>query len=210
MNWHYSRKMPIGKILKMGAWEGGGFIGCVLFSSGASPQLHKAFGINRTEVCELVRLALAKHHAPVSRIAAISLKLLKARCPKLRLVISFADPEQEHVGTIYQAGNWIYLGESTAGLSYRMPDGTLTHNRNLAGPKGFGAGSPTSASQASYSRRLREGLESGAIKKVTTRPKFKYVYPLDSGMRQQLEAIKKPYPKAREAFAVDAPDFQLG
>jgi len=202
--------MPIGKIVKIGVWEGGEFVGCVLYSTGASPQLHKAFGINRMEVCELVRIALAEHRAPVSRITAISLKFLKRRCPKLRLVVSFADPEQGHLGTIYQAGNWGYLGRSTAGIYFRMPDGTVTHNRNLAGPKGFGAGSPTRAAQASYSRRLRDGLESGAIKKVTTRPKFKYVYPLDSGMRQQLEAIKKPYPKAREAFAVDAPDVQLG
>ena len=41
---------------------------------------------------------------------AIALRLLARHSPGLRLVVSYADPAQGHVGTIYQAAGWTYLG----------------------------------------------------------------------------------------------------
>ena len=193
-HWHYSRRMPIGKIVKIGAWESSAFIGCILFSTGASAQLHKAFRVLRNEVCELVRVALAEHCAPVTRIVAVALNKLRGVCPGLRLVVSFADPERGHVGGIYQAGNWIYVGRSSPGLYYRLPDGSLTHNRNLQGPKVFG-GSPAKGIQAQWTAALRADLASGKIKRVVTAPKYKYLMPLDPEMRKQIEPLAKPYPK---------------
>ena len=38
------------------------------------------------------------------------LKQLKKDAPMVRLVVSYADCDQEHLGTIYQATNWIYEG----------------------------------------------------------------------------------------------------
>ena len=111
-NWHYSQTMPIGKLILFGVWENDKYIGAVMYGRGASPQLGSAFGLTQTECCELVRVALTTHEAPVTQIVSLTIKELKKTNPGLRLIISFADPEQSHHGGIYQAGNWIYNGRS--------------------------------------------------------------------------------------------------
>ena len=35
-NWHYSGRMPAGKMVRIGAWEDGAFIGAVIFSQGGN------------------------------------------------------------------------------------------------------------------------------------------------------------------------------
>ncbi len=45
MKWHYSRRMPIGRITKFGVWEGEDFIGAILFARGASPYLGDKYGL---------------------------------------------------------------------------------------------------------------------------------------------------------------------
>ena len=102
-HWHYSKKIPVNKLLKVGVWESGEFIGVIIFGLGASAQLHKQFGLKNTEVCELVRIALKKHQSPVSRMISIAFKFLRKNAPLLRVVVSFADPNEGHHGGIYQA-----------------------------------------------------------------------------------------------------------
>lgn len=199
--------MPIGKLVKVGAWEDDRFVGVVIFSTGASPQLHKMFRVGRMECCELVRVALTNHQTAVSRIVAIALTFLKRHCPSLRLVVSFADPEHGHHGGIYQAGNWTYLGRSTEGLYYRLADGTLTHNRNLQGPKDFMWKSAPGV-QAAWTNRLRAEIAAGAVTPVKTAAKFKYAYALDPAIRAQIAPLAKPYPKrerSRENAAAGPP-----
>jgi len=208
-HWHYSGCMPIGKLVKIGVWEDGGYIGAVLFSTGASPQIHKALGVGRFNMCELVRVALRGHVWEVSKIVAIAVRMLRRLSPGLRVIVSFADPEHGHIGGIYQGGNWVYCGKSTPGLYYRLADGSLTHNRNLQGPKGF-CGKPKDGIQRQYTERLKKGLASGAISKVVTAPKYKYLYPLDTAMRAQIEPLRKPYPKRAGSIDSDAPADQAG
>ncbi|MEO5896887.1 MAG: hypothetical protein ABIS06_14415 [Vicinamibacterales bacterium] len=99
---HYSRTMPVGKAVRVGVWEDGAFIGCVLFSRGNTPHIGRPFDLPQWEVCKLTRVALAEHRTPTSRILAIAVRMLRRHCPGLRLVVSYADPQQQHVGTIYQ------------------------------------------------------------------------------------------------------------
>ena len=32
--WHYSKKIPVGKLVKIGVWEDGKFIGAIIFGDG--------------------------------------------------------------------------------------------------------------------------------------------------------------------------------
>ena len=208
-HWHYSKCMPIGKVVKIGVWEGSKFIGCVMYSTGASAQIHRAYGVSRFEIAELVRVALNSHKSPVSKIVAISIKLLKKTSPKLKVLVSFADPEHDHHGGIYQAGNWVYVGESTPGVYFRLKDGTITHNRNLMGPKGFSG--TTKELQKQYTDRRNKLLDSGEIAKIVTKPKYKYLYPLTDDMRSKIEPLRKPYPKrASVVHTVEQPAYQQG
>ena len=109
-HWHYSRRMPKSKLVTIGAWENGTFIGVVIFGYGATPEIGKPYGLKQTEICELVRVALNKHESPTSRILSIALKMLRKQSEGLRVIVSFADSEQGHHGGIYQATNWIFTG----------------------------------------------------------------------------------------------------
>lgn len=177
-HWHYSKTMPVSKRAHLGVWEDGEFIGAVIFSWGANPNMGKAFGLEMTECVELVRVALKEHQSPVSKIVAASLSKLKKQSPGLRLVVSYADPYHDHVGVIYQAGNWIYSGETAEKFDY-MLDGEILQRRAYTG--------------VNYGK-ARKKLPAGA-QKVKMPPKHRYLYPLDRAMRRQIEPLRKPYPK---------------
>lgn len=180
-NWHYSRCLPAGKLVKVGAWENGKFIGVVLFGRGATPNLGRPYNLGQDECVELVRIALTKHDCPVSRIAALAIKFLRNSNPKLRLIVSFADQSQGHHGGIYQAGNWIYNGCGQPAKFY-MIKGKLTHPRSI-GAKG-----------------LVQNIE-GARKidpratVVNVPGKHRYLMPLDEETRKRILPLARPYPK---------------
>lgn len=122
--WHYTGRVPPGTSVRVGVWERERYIGVVVFSRGPSGHLGSAFGLNITQVCELSRIALDGHETPVTQIVSQALRMLRSHCPGLRLVISFADPARGHLGRIYQAGNWIYLGRTAPSRRYIDPEGT--------------------------------------------------------------------------------------
>ena len=88
------------------------------------------YRLKMTECAELCRVALDKHRTPVTRILAIAIRMLKREMPGLRLLVSYADLNQGHLGKIYQASNWIYVGTTghEAGI---MLNGKLTHRRTI-------------------------------------------------------------------------------
>lgn len=190
--WHYSRSMPAGKMVKVGAWEGSDFIGAVVFSRGANKHLLTPYGLSQTEGCELTRVALRRGHGtPVSRIVAQALRFLKVASPGMRLVVSYADVDEGHHGGIYQAGNWIYeglMGEGT--VSSFIVHGRKMHKKTV------------------HSRGVKQSL--GAVRQqldpnateFRCAGKHKYLMPLDDDMRARVAGLAKPYPKrAKQAMA---------
>ena len=191
-NWHYSRTMPTNKLVKVGAWEGGKFIGVVIFGPGATPTLCMTYDLTQQQCCELVRVALRKDHVtPVSRIVAISIRFLKKSNPGLRLIVSFADMNRGHHGGIYQAGNWVYVG--------------------TGGPKQV----PYLNGQQIHERTLSLLVKSGKVRRSDcdwrpVLPKHKYLMPLDERMRAQIAPLSKPFPKRAGSIVADAPEFHSG
>ena len=57
------------------------------------------------------------------------LKLLKQIQPEIWGIVSFADPNEGHNGTIYKATNAYYLGKSNKATFYRDQKGRLRHPR---------------------------------------------------------------------------------
>lgn len=177
LNWHYSKCLPVGKLVKIGVWENKKFIGCVLFGRGANKGLGSPFGLDQTQVCELVRIALRDHKTPVSRIIMIAIKFLKKSNAGLKLIVSFADKEQGHHGGIYQATNWIYNGESKAADEY-LYKGKRWHGRAFR------------KSNGSHLNYINNGLQI-----VRGSSKHRYLMPLDSDMKKKVILLSKPYPK---------------
>lgn len=184
-HWHYSRTMPasVSKPSKFGVWEDDKFVGAIIYTTGVSSSLGKPYGLKNTEVCELQRVALSEHKSSVTRCIALSLRLLKKQNPGLRLVVSFADMYQDHYGIIYQAGNWIYSGQTGKTIAYfDKATGRSRHPRNIRKVAG----------------RDGSGITMHAISEVNSEerpPKHRYLYPLDRAMRKQIEPLRKPYPK---------------
>lgn len=184
LNWHYAKAVPVGKLVKVGAWEDGRFIGVVIFSRGANNHIGQPYGLQQDQVCELTRVALRDHVSPVSQILAKAIKFLASVCPGLRLIVSYADKDQNHHGGIYQATNWIYEGLFGVGtLGAFIVKGKKVHPRSVAA-KGV----------KQSIEAVRQQLDPNA-QEFKTSGKHKYLMPLDKKMKKSLLPRHKPYPK---------------
>lgn len=179
MHWHYSRAMPSGKLFKLGVWEHDAFIGSVIFGRGANNNLAKSFNLKQTECVELVRVALNKHESPVSKIMSICLTILKKDNSGLKLVASYADEtNQNHLGIIYQAGNWIYLGKRTSkGAAYYIIGNKKVHGRSVRAKWGSEKNIPVK------------------WKYADDQEKHLYAYVLDKSILSYIISIRESYPK---------------
>jgi hypothetical protein len=180
--------MPAGKMSRIGVWEHEKFIGAIIFSRGATPHIGSPYGLTQYQVCELTRVALTKHDAPVSRMLAIALKMLRQLSPDLRLVVSYADLDQNHAGGIYKATNWIYVGLQNPGTKGAY----IIHGKNVH-PRTIVAMGGTNSL-----RWVRANLDPMAVEHRTL-GKHKYLMPLDLAMREQIEPLRQPYPMVERA-----------
>jgi len=175
-NWHYSRSIPKSKLVKVGAWEDGTFIGVLIFSCGATPHIGSPYKLKQIEICELTRVALKNHKNSVSRILSIAIRFLKKENPGIRLIVSYADKDMKHHGGIYQATNWIYEGLVNVGMrSAFIIKGKKTHPRTIGLMGGVQS-----------IKWVQKNLDSNATEFFTD-GKHKYLMPLDEEMRRQIE-----------------------
>lgn len=178
-NWHYSGCMPAVKNVTLGVWESGQFIGTVVYSRSANPHVGSFVDLDQTECVELTRVALDEHEAPVSQIVSYSISMMEQKDSGLRCLVSYADPNQDHDGTIYQAMNWYYIGQTNPQNILVDENGEQVHKRtvNRAKKKGF-------STAKGYDK----------LKKKRVPGKHKYVYPLDDEIERKVKPMSKPYP----------------
>lgn len=186
-HWHYSKTMPVGRLVTLGVWEDDVFVGAVIYGRGANVALGSFLNLNQSECCELVRVALKSgHKSKTSKVLAISLKVFQRINEGIKAVVSFADPEQKHRGCIYQATNWHFVGLSGTTTQYFL-NGRWVHSREAQGGA-FGGASRYSKDQIN-----------NALKRETL-PKIKYVYCFDPDLKVKVEAMSKPYSEIDKAF----------
>lgn len=173
--WHYSKCMPIGNLVKIGVWEKGKFIGVIIFSHGTAKDLGTKYGFTQFECVELTRIALTKHESPVTKMVKIALKMLKTKCPKLKLVVSFADGQQGHLGGIYKGGNWLYAGYLKTKRYYK-------DNRELS-------------SRVVHQKYKTDRTFKKRCTIVEGEPKYRYLMPLTEETRIHIEKFRKPFPQ---------------
>ena len=188
-HWHYSRIMPRSKNVYLGVWESNQFRGVIIFGLGAGASTNgRKYGLAKSfDVAELERVALLSHNAPVSRIVAIAISMLKHHSPNLRLLVSYADPAQGHNGSIYQAGNWVYVGSTPP--DWRLVDakGRMWHPRVVWKTK-----------RKKHFGHPGRGIHISQGVRVETPGKYKYLYPLDAEIRQRILPLAQPYPKRQK------------
>lgn len=180
-NWHYTRSVPnVGLAFAVFNKEKE-FCGVICYGVGATANIARPYGLQQGQVIELLRVALNGKQGQTSKALAQSLKLLKKKSPSVKLVVSYADSEQNHSGIIYQATNWLYTGFSTD--SNLVIDGERKHRRTISSKYG--------TSSLEKIRALGHSVEV-----IRTKPKWKYIYVLNKDDRPKYEHLRKPYPSA--------------
>lgn len=168
---HYTHRFPSGWVR---CYEYGGVV--VVFSIPANKNLEPFIFDTPVQLRELARLWAADGHKPFALTQALSaiIKQFRRDEPQVKALVSFADPNQDHHGGIYQAASWNYTGQSSESRAYMLPDGT-----------------PVS----------RRAFHTGSKSYVPTLPviklpgKLRYIKLLDTRVRKHLKLALKPYPK---------------
>jgi len=192
MKFHYANSVPVNTFGYSVFNDENEWCGVILYGTGANNNIGKAYCLSQGEVIELVRMALNGKHKSTSKALAISMRLIKKDVQLARLLISYADIDQEHYGTIYQATNWIYVGTSmlNATDSSWVVNGNRYHGRIISDwvkKKGGLNG-------MSRKEFLQTYYDSNAYEYIT-KGKRKYIYPLDKSLVPLCQSLAKPYPK---------------
>ena len=190
MNFHYAKAVPVNTFGYSVFNNNSEWCGVVLYGTGANNNLAAQYNLKQGNVVELVRMALNGKHESTSKALAISLKLIKKDLPLCKLIISYADKDQNHNGIIYQATNWSYVGQSMVNkkdASYII-DGKRIHGKTISDKcKRFGLVKNIENAKKVY--KAKEIIE------YITKGKIKYIYPLDKTLIPLCKSLSKPYPK---------------
>lgn len=185
LKFHYAKRVPVCRISYSVFNNKGEWCGVVCYGSGAGDKVAKHFELKQGQCCELVRVALNGKQEQTSKALAISLKLLKKQCPLLQLVYSYADVDQNHKGIIYQATNWIYLGQSDPYKGGYIVNGKEIHRRSaLAKLKG----------KPCNLENVKKYLDKNA-KEMISQGKRKYVKILNKKILKKYQDRQKEYLK---------------
>jgi len=114
---HYAHRIP--NIIKaFGYYQKGELLGVCTF--GMPPSHNLCVGVcgeeHKDRVWELNRLCIDKKAYEYKKnvasyfVGCCLRRVHNNRCPKGWIIVSYADTAMGHVGTIYQATNWLYTG----------------------------------------------------------------------------------------------------
>lgn len=183
---HYLRSMPGGTRLAFGVFRDSRLLGAIALGVGPTNAYRLVEGAAPRDCLTLSRLWLSDNLPPnsESRVIGVLFKALR-RNTSLKFIISYADPAQGHVGTIYQATNWTYTGLSQATPLYDLGDGQARHSRSVSHTHG--------------THSLRHFAGHGMdVKLISQSQKHRYIFFLDRAWHERLRVPALPYPKLEE------------
>lgn len=190
---HYSHTMPSTAKISLGFFYDGQLVTAIIYGSPVGRQVIQWLDANQQNCLELLRLfsedGLPKNTE--SYCIGQSFKYLKENYPSYKYLISYADPNFGHVGTIYQATNWHYIGTQRRILPERriFIDGKEVHTRTLNARHGSAAG------------EFLEGLYGDRIKIIDADKKHVYLKCLGNKRECKhwyAKFSKSDYPKKSE------------
>lgn len=199
MHWNYSRSMPTPPLANVGVWERKMFIGALIFGRGNAPNLKIQYDLKTTEIAELVRVALCEHKSKTSHILSVGIKLFRKFNIGIRLLVAYSDCDQGHYGTLYQAGNWCYVGWTKGSDRYQDRTGRMWHSRMLS-----------NTGKKKVYGKYRKVLKPNQLKRIKTKGRHKYLYALDTEIAKRIETMRQPYPKRVTSKDSVAPTVQVG
>ena len=180
---HYLHSLPGGTKLAFGVFQNHRLLGVVTLGVGPYNAHRLVLDAEPSDCLILSRLWLfdGLPRNSESRVLGVVMRSLRHNT-SVKFMVTYADPSQGHLGTIYQASNWIYTGLSEAMPLYDIGDGKARHSRSLAHAYG--------------THSVRHFQSHGVpIKVVPQSAKHRYMYFLDPAWKHRLRCSVLPYPK---------------
>lgn len=118
----------------VGAYIGDLLVGAVTISSITRAEMAARHGLSQSEVRELVRFCIHPDYQRKNFASWLLSRVVgwfRREFGGVRLLISFADTTQGHVGTIYKASNWVEDGMTGPSYHYVSKDGDVVHKKTV-------------------------------------------------------------------------------
>lgn len=143
-------------------------VGGVIYGKTATTAW-KRYGETENEVLELRRLVLLDRCGKnsESRVIGWTLRWIAKNMKDIKTVVSYADPNHGHTGTIYKASNFEYVGQTSVDTAYVL-NGKQYHSRALRN-KHNGQFKP-------FVVKLRAAKDDGKLQEITLQGKHIFVY----------------------------------
>jgi hypothetical protein len=180
---HFLHSMPSAPLVCFGVHLDESLVGALVVTAGARHAHRLLAGSHQGTVATVARLWITDQipKNAESRVLSVVSKELR-QSGRFRALVSFADPAAGHVGTIYQAAGWSYLGQSEPSRYVEL-DGEIHHPRSVY-----------SRHRTNSPGRLRAmGIPARAI---VVGGKHRYCLVLDRSWAWRLSMTAKPYPRA--------------
>ena len=187
---HYSRRFAAAQ-LNLGFYVDGKLNTVISFGQSATPKMAESLPGKYWELIRLFSFDWAGKNME-SYCIGMAMKHIQKNYSHIKVLISFADPEQGHYGTIYQATNWLYCGstDKTGGYQYYF-DGDWQHPRTTVSKYG--------------TREHNEILKMYPdVKHRMVPAKHRYIYIITKNRKERKELLKNlkyeilPYPKEKD------------
>jgi len=188
---HYSHRFPGISELNLGFYVDNKLNTIMSFGQSATPKMANSLPGKYWELQRLFSFDWAGKNME-SYCIGMAMKHIQKNYSDIKVLISFADTEQDHYGTIYQATNWLYCGKTdkTGGYQYYI-DGDWEHPRTTIDKFGTRI----------HSEIMKMYPD---IKFRTIMTKHRYIYILVKNKKERKELLKNlkyeilPYPKEKD------------
>jgi hypothetical protein len=161
--WHYSKSINgVKSTYCFGLFYNQQLIGAIIYGTLGMANAWKKYSDNEKDVLELRRLCCIDDTPKNTESFFIgkTLKWLKKNT-SIKHVVSYADCNQGHEGTIYKATNFKFLGKTSEGkVILRLNDGKQFHDKTIR-TKYKGELKP-------FAAKLKKDLEEGNAKYIKT------------------------------------------
>lgn len=161
----------------------GALLGVAVFGWTGSPQSRDICGRDNRSLAICLERGACVPDAPDNAASFLVSRAVRLAAEEKgwRVFFAYADPQAGEVGTIYQACNWLYIGDTAATENYRMQDGMTLSERSLRHRQ----------------MKRQDALDSGA-EVIKRAPKRKYVTFAGnrrerSALRSALRRVPMPY-----------------
>lgn len=178
-------------------------VGCAIygFPVGAKAATSVCEGLTKDNILELTRLYIDDGYGSNIESNALSktFQWLKENDPNIKVLISYADNGQGHLGKIYQATNWLYQGLSTDialmpnfGISLQSEPYKWIHSRTVFSTWG--------SNNLEHLKREIGKQGYGEFWRREEPPKHRYIQILSQNKKERKDLVKRlkhkilPYP----------------